>query len=111
MPNLLLLQKSGVLVNQNNPVGWRGDSALQDAGNYALQGGFYDGAAPGPSGVSAAVSLHSLYLCLLFCPTALLNVLACCPPAGGDNMKFTYPIATSVAFLAWSMREFQDGYK
>lgn len=30
---------------------------------------------------------------------------------GGDNLKFTYPIATTTAFLAWSMLEFEGGYR
>jgi endoglucanase len=29
---------------------------------------------------------------------------------GGDSLKFTYPIATTVSFMAWSMLEFGDGY-
>jgi hypothetical protein len=69
-PTLPFPQKSGVLVNQNNPVGWRGDSALQDAGGYALQGGFYDGAAPGPGGASAAGSTLCR-ACLMCLPSTI----------------------------------------
>ncbi|GFO36046.1 endoglucanase [Plakobranchus ocellatus] len=75
-------QRSGALP-ADNPIPWRGDSALGDC----VTGGWYDVL------LVIGLSFH------------LLSHLA------GDHVKFGLPMASSTTLLTWSLIQFKEGYQ
>ena len=77
-------QRSGKLPTSNR-IDWRGDTFLDDGSDVGvdLSGGYFDGI------------FHGLILHLYKFKNFLWHALA------GDHVKFGYPFAHSMIFLAW----------
>jgi endoglucanase len=84
-------QRSGRLP-ANNPIPYRGDSALGDKGanNEDLTGGYYDG----------RLTKMSIYAN----PVLTLFLTA------GDFVKFGFPMAYTITVVAWGVVDWTSGY-
>lgn len=87
-------QRSGVL-SPDNRIPWRGDSFLTDQGydGEDLSGGYFDGK-------------HSLLLQVHITKIYSKNELL-----AGDHVKFGFPVAGTLTFLAWGMLDSKEGYQ
>ena len=115
-------QRSGKLSGAvANPIPWRSDSHLNDpvVGAWGKEGGGEGGGGAccvGALCVQALTVMHSSNTSRVRCPCACVSKPPPPPhpPGGfydaGDTLKLQFPLATSLAFLAWGALEFPQGY-
>lgn len=101
-------QRSGKLSSGTNPIAWRGDSHLQDpvVGGCVCGGGWGVGGAARTSPLVNQPRSHTN-------PKPPPLVLP--PPTprfydAGDHLKLNFPLAHSLALLAWGVVDFPAGY-